>query len=55
MCMIGGYGVLACDQAIQAVRSVLHGVNGISKIEAVGSLDGMRDFVHHQTSNSHFG
>ena len=56
MCVIGGYGVLARDQAIQAVRSALHGVNGITKIEAAAKIpkicfvsfsspDGMRGFV----------
>ena len=48
------------------MRSALHGVNGITKIEAPGNIpkicfvsfsspDGMRDFVHQQKSNSQFG
>ena len=66
MCVIGGYDVLARDQAIQVVRSALHGVNGITKVEAPGNIpkicfvsfsspDGMRDVVHQQKSNSQFG
>ena len=66
MCVISGYGVLAREQAIEVVRSALHGVTGITKVEAPGNIpkicfvlfsspDGMRDFVHQQKSNSKFG
>ena len=66
MCVNSSFVLKRRDLAIQHVKSVLFNVSDIVNIDALSNVpkicfvsfstpDGMRDFIHHQKSNAHFG
>ena len=66
LCVVGGFGTLLRSAVVAKVEAALHGVAGVSSVEAPGNVpkicfvtfnspERMRDFASKQKQNQNFG